>query len=146
MLDRPSFRPFLASTLTLLFLGFGTLALALLGFTPTVWPRWLFFFGCDLALTGLAMPAVWFLNLRFPSTPPAAPYVVVRQAMWVGVYGATLLWLQKDRLVSIWMAVGLVLGVGAIEYLIRMRERSRWTPAEPPEAPAADPQPPRRDA
>jgi hypothetical protein len=36
--------------------------------------------------------------------------------------------------------------VGAIEYLIRMRERSRWTPAEPPEAPAADPQPPRRDA
>ena len=146
MLERPSFRPFLTSTLTLLVLGFGTLALALLGFTPTVWPRWLFFFGCDLALTGLAMPAVWFLNLRFPSTPPASETVVVRQAMWVGVYGATLLWLQKDRLVSIWMAIGLALGVGAIEYLIRMRERSRWTPAVPTEPPAAKTQDPRPDA
>jgi hypothetical protein len=146
MLERPSFRPFLASTLTLLVLGLGTLALALLGFTPTVWPRWLFFFGCDLALTGLALPAVWFLNLRFPSTPPATESVVVRQAMWVGVYGATLLWLQKDRLVSVWLAFALVLGLGAIEYLIRMRERSRWTPAEPPEAPVAEPHDPRRDA
>jgi hypothetical protein len=129
-----------------LVLGSGTLALALLGFTPTVWPRWLFFFGWDLALTGLAMPAVWFLNLRFPSTPPATPPVVVRQAVWVGVYGATLLWLQKDRLVSIWLAVGLALGVGAIEYLIRMRERSRWTPVPPPEPPAAETPNPRRDA
>ncbi len=134
--DRPSFRPYLASTLVLIVLGLGLWALAFLAFQPTVWPRWLFFFGWDLALTGLAMPFAWFFNLRFPSVPPAEPPVIVRQAAWVGVYGATLLWLQKDRLVSIWVAAGLALGLIAIEYLIRMREKARWKPVPPPEPPS----------
>ncbi len=127
--DELPFRSYLASTIILIFFGLGLVALELFGFKPTVWARWLFFFGCDLGLTGLALPAAWFLNIRFPSKPPVEPYVVVRQAMWVGVYGATLLWLQKDRLVTFWMAAGLALGLAAIEYLIRMRERSRWKPA-----------------
>jgi hypothetical protein len=138
MNDRLSFRPYLTATISLLVLGLGTWALAILAFKPTVLPRWLFFFGWDLALTGLAMPVAWFFNLRFPSDPPAEPAVIVRQAIWVGVYGATLFWLQTVRLVTIWMVVGLALGVIAIEYLIRMRERSRWKPAPPPEAPASD--------
>ncbi len=135
--DRPSFRPFLAATVTLLILGLGIWVFAFLALTPTVWARWLFFFGWDLALTGLFMPVTWFLNLRFPSQPPVEQYVIVRQAIWVGVYGATLFWLQQARLVSIWMAGGLALGLAAIEYLIRMRERSRWKPA-PTEPPASD--------
>jgi hypothetical protein len=144
--DDLPFRSYLASTLTLFVLGLGLWALALFGFKPTVWARWLFFFGWDLGLTGLAMPIAWFLNLRFPSKPPAEPYVIVRQAMWAGVYGATLFWLQKDRLVSFWMAAGLALGLVAIEYLIRMRERSRWKPASLPEASVTDSQVPPPDA
>ncbi len=146
MEDQLPFRSYLASTLILILLGLSLWALAIFEFTPTVWARWLFFFGWDLALTGLAMPAVWFLNLRFPSKPPAEPYVVVRQAIWVGVYGATLFWLQKDRLISIWMAGGLALGLAAIEYLIRMRERSRWKPAPPPEPSVTDSEVPPPDA
>jgi hypothetical protein len=144
--DRPAFRPYLAATLILLFLGLGTLGLTLFAFQPTVWPRWLFFFGLDLALTGLALPAAWFLNLRFPSVPPAEPHVIVRQATWVGVYAATLFWLQKDRLVSVWMAMGLALGLVAIEYLIRMRERSRWKPVAPIEPAASGSEEPPPDA
>jgi hypothetical protein len=140
--DRPTFRTFLPSSITLLVLGLGLWALAFFGLKPTVWARWLFFFGWDLALTGLAMPAAWFLNLRFPSKPPAEPHVIVRQAIWVGVYTATLIWLQKDRLVSLGMAFGLALGLIAIEYLIRMRERSRWKPAPAPEPPGTDPEVP----
>jgi len=136
MNERPSFRPYLAATITLIVVGSGTWALAVFTLSPTVLPRWLFFFGWDLALTGLALPVAWFFNLRFPSTPPAEPAVIVRQAIWVGVYGATLFWLQTVRLVTIWMVVGLALGIMAIEYLIRMRERSRWKPSPPPEPPA----------
>ncbi len=133
---RPSFRPYLAATISLLVLGLGAWAAAVFALKPTILPRWLFFFGWNLALTGLAIPFTWFFNLRFPSDPPAEPAVIVRQAIWVGVYGATLLWLQTVRLVTIWMVLGLALGVIAIEYLIRMRERSRWKPAPPPEPPA----------
>ena len=123
-----SFLPYLASAISLILLGWGAAAFAIFGLTPTVWARWLLFFGGTLGLTGLALPVTWFLNLRFPSEPPAGPYVVVRQAIWVGLYGIVLAWLQQVRLVTIWTAIGLAFGLVAIEYLVRMREKARWQP------------------
>jgi hypothetical protein len=124
----PPFRPFLVAALLLFLLGGGLFALDVLALSPTVWARWLFFFAGTLALTALALPAAWFLNLRFPSKPPAGASVIVRQAAWVGVYGGLLAWLQQERLVSLGILVGLGLGLFVIEYLIRMRERSLWRP------------------
>jgi hypothetical protein len=124
----PSFRPYLSSTLTMLILGWGGLAVVVFGIPPAVWVRWAFFIFWTLALTGTALPATWFLNLRFPSDPPAESSVIVRQAIWVGVYGAILAWLEASSVVTIWIAIGLALGMIAIEYIIRMRERSRWRP------------------
>lgn len=136
MMDaRSTFRPYLASALTLFVFGTGAWAAAFFFLTPTVFARAVFFFGWDLALTGLGMPVSWFLNLRFPSHPPAEAPVIVRQAIWVGVFGATLLWLQESRLASLGIGLGLAIGLGAIEYLIRMRESSRWKPAPPAEPP-----------
>lgn len=126
--SNPPFRPFLTAAILLVLLGAGLFFLAVFAFTPTVWARWLFFFGGTLALTGLALPAAWFLNLRFPSEPPAGASVIIRQAAWVGVYGGLLAWLQQERLVSLGILVGLGLGLFVIEYLIRMRERSLWHP------------------
>ena len=136
MNPRPPFRPYLASTLTLILIGAGAALAAILALTPTVFARLLFYFGVDLALTGVGLPVSWFLNLRFPSKPPAEAQVVIRQAIWVGVYGATLLWLQESRLATLGIGLGLAVGLGVIEYLIRMRENSRWKPAPPAESPA----------
>ena len=124
-----SFRPYIASTLSLFIIGWGSVAFAIFRLTPTVWARWLLFFGGTLALTSLVLPVTWFLNLRFASDPPAGPAIIVRQAIWVGVYGALLTWLQQERLVTLWSGLGLAAGLIAIEYLIRMRENARWQPA-----------------
>ena len=138
-----SFLPYLTSAISLFILGWGAAAVAIFTLTPTVWARWLLFFGSTLGLTGMAMPATWFLNLRFPSEPPAGPHVIVRQAIWVGVYGAVLAWLQQARLVTIWTCLGLGLGLIAIEYFIRMREKARWQPKPAlEEQPQADSIPP----
>ena len=126
-----SFRPYLASAISLFIVGWGCAAFAVLNLTPTVWARWLLFFGGSLGLTGLALPVTWFLNLRFPSDPPVGGAVIVRQALWVGVYGALLTWLQQERLVTLWTCLGLAAGLFAVEYLIRMRENARWQPAAP---------------
>ena len=123
-----SFRPYIASTIILFIIGWGSSTFAVLTLTPTVWARWLLFFGGTLGLTSLALPATWFLNLRFPSKPPAGAAVIVRQAVWIGVYGALLTWLQQERLVTFWTGLGLAAGLGAIEYLARMRENARWQP------------------
>lgn len=130
-----SFRPYLVSTISLLVIGFGAVVFAIISLTPTLWARWLLFFGGTLGLTGLGLPVMWFLNLRFKSNPPAGAGVIVRQAIWVGIYGAVLIWLQQVRLVTLWNGLGLAAGLIAIEYLVRMREKARWQPKPVPQEP-----------
>jgi hypothetical protein len=126
----PSFRQYLYSSLFLIFIGWGGLILMIFVFNepPLVWARWGFFTLWFIALTGTALPVMYLLNQRFASEPPAEAQVIVRQALWVGVFGATLAWLQLGHLVTLWVWMGLAGGLIAIEYLIRLRERSHWRP------------------
>ena len=126
----PSFRQFLFSSLFLMIIGWGGLALLIFYFKvpPLVWARWGFFALWFIALTGTALPITFFFNLRFPSDPPAESNAIVRQALWVGFYGATLAWLQLGHLITLWAWMGLAGGLIGIESLIRWRERARWRP------------------
>lgn len=106
---------------------------------PLVWARWGFFALWFTALSGTALPAAYFLNLRFPSDPPAEPNSIVRQALWVGVYGCIVAWLQLGHVMAFWMWMSLAGGLAGVEYLIRLRERSRWyPPADPGESGRAE--------
>jgi hypothetical protein len=124
----PGFRPFGISSLILILVGWGGLSGILHLSWPIVWSRWGFFALLILALTGTVLPIVYFFHRRFPDSPPADANVIVRQAVWFGVYGATLAWLQLGRLVTVYVILGLAGGLLAIEYFIRLRERSRWKP------------------
>lgn len=127
---RLTFRYFLGSSITLFVAGWGGLLLMIFGFDvpPLVWARWGFFVLGIMAITGTALPVVYFIHRRFRSHPPVEPNVIVRQALWVGVYGATLAWLQLGRLVSLYVVLGLAAGLAAVEYFIRLRERAHWRP------------------
>ena len=128
---KPNFRPYLPPTLALTIIGWAGLYL-LISFTlPTLLPRWAFFFLTTLALSGTALPIVYFFHRRFDKEFPPAN-VVTRQALWVGVYGATLAWLQLGKVTNLSIVIGLALGLIAIETLIRLREKSQWTPPEIP--------------
>ena len=133
MTDTPSFRQYFFSSLFLMVIGWGGLGLLILVFAvpPLVWARWGFFALWFIALTGTALPITYFLNLRFLSEPPAESNVIVRQAMWVGFYGATLAWFQLGHLMTLWVWMGLGGGLIAVESLIRWRERARWRPPSP---------------
>ena len=111
-----------------MFVGWGGLILLIFVFEepPFVWARWAFFALWFIALAGTALPITYFLNLRFPSQPPADSKAIVREAMWVGFYGATLAWFQLGHLMALWIWMGLAIGLIAIESLIRWRERARW--------------------
>jgi hypothetical protein len=124
----PSVTAFLPAALLLALIGWGGLGVLILFTLPTVGPRWLFFFLSFLALTGTALPVVAFLNRRFPGEPPASQATVLRQAIWFGIYGATLAWLQIGRVLTPSLALLLALGLVLIEWLIRLRERSQWKP------------------
>jgi hypothetical protein len=136
----PATRQYVFSALFLMIVGWGGLALLIFVFSvpPFVWARWSFFALWFIALSGTALPVVYFLNVRFPSEPRAEPNVIVRQALWIGVYGATIAWLQLGQLATLWVWVGLGAGLVAIEYVIRSRERARW---RPPQESMQDPMP-----
>jgi hypothetical protein len=131
MSEFPSFRSFILPTLLLIFGGWGGVVALVFYTEPLVWMRWALFALLFLALTGTALPIVYFFHLRFPSEPPPGPRVILRQAQWVGVYVLILLWLRQGDLLSLWLILGLAGGLLAIEWLIRLRERSRWQPPVP---------------
>jgi hypothetical protein len=128
MSEFPSFRPFVLPTLLLVFGGWGGVVALVFYTEPLVWMRWALFALLFLALTGTALPFVYIFHVRYPSGAPIGPQVIVRQAQWVGVYGLILLWLLQGKLLSLWLTLGLAGGLLAIEWLIRLRERSHWEP------------------
>jgi hypothetical protein len=129
--EQLSFKPFGLSSLVLMLVGWGGLYLLITETLPYVWSRWGFFVLTLMAVTGTALPIVYFFHRRFPDETPLEAGVVVRQALWFGIYGATLAWLQLGRLVTVYIVLGLAGGLIAIEYFIRLRERSRWKPPVP---------------
>ncbi len=122
------FKPFGFSAFALVCIGWGGLYFVITQTLPFVWSRWGFFVLFLMALTGTALPIVYYLHRRFPAEPPADANVIIRQAMWVGVYGATLAWLQLGRLVTLYVILGLAGGLIAAEYFIRIREKATRRP------------------
>lgn len=108
----------------------GWLGLVLLFFNtlPTIGPRWLFFFLTTLAVTGPVIPVMAFLNIRFPSEPPATGKVILRESILAGIYVPTLAWLQLGRALTPVLVLLLAFGLFLIAWLIRLREKARWEP------------------
>jgi hypothetical protein len=124
----PPVRFFIPVSIFLFIVGWGGLALLVFNTLPTVGPRWLFFFLLVMALAGTVLPAVAFLNRRFPILPPATSGVIMRQATWVGLFGATIAWLQMGRVLTTPIVLLLAIGLGLVEFLLRLNERSQYKP------------------
>ncbi len=97
---------------------------------PTVPNRWVFYALLHIALTGTALPFVRLLNQRFGRERAAflPPGVLIRQAVWVGLFGTVCAWLRIPRLLSVPLAIVLIGALVIIEALLRLRERTRWRP------------------
>jgi hypothetical protein len=124
----PSLRKILFAGLILASIGWLGLWLILSQTFPTLGPRWLFFFLLTLALSGSAMPIIGFFHRRFPTNPPATSETVVRQSIWVGVYGNLLAWLQLGRVLNLALVVFMAVAFLVIEFFLSWRERSQFDP------------------
>ncbi len=94
---------------------------------PTADARWLFFMLGLSALTGTLVPIVRHLNRRF-GRAPAPAHVLLRRALWPALLGAVCAWLQIARTLT-WEIAALLAAIFIfIEWLLEVRERSRWDP------------------
>jgi hypothetical protein len=121
-------RPIMLTSVLLFIVGVVGLALLLILTVPTLGPRWLLFFLVTLAVSGLVLPAAYFLNIRFPSIPPVEAGILLREALFVGIYADLLIWLQFGKVLNFATGSFLLVGFALIEFLLRWRERSRFTP------------------
>lgn len=94
---------------------------------PTVPNRWAFYALLYIALTGSALPIVKLINRTF-NRRPIKPGVLLRQAMWFGLFGTTCVWLLVPRLLSLPIAVIFAVAILIIEGLLRLREGMQWQP------------------
>lgn len=126
--------PVLAAAAMLAGIGWVGLIALIIAAIPTLFPRWLFFALWLMALTGTAAPFVRLLHRRF--TPAAAPpvpgSVILRQSLWVGIFGAACAWLQIGRVFSIPVALLLAASLVTIEWFLRARDQSRRQLHVPP--------------
>ena len=111
----------------LMFVGWGGLLALLLLTVPHVFARWMFFLLALSALSGTAIPFIIFLSKRFGKTPISVD-VLMRRAIWVGVIGCILAWLQLGRALTWTIGLLIVSVIVSIECLIEIRERSLWNP------------------
>jgi len=123
---QPSYRWFTLPTLLMAIGGWVGLAIITNYTLPTVWPRWAFFALIVIALTGTAMPLVYLINRTFSNS--MRPATVLRESIWVGVFGATLTWLQLGRILNFSLGLWLLVGIVIIEYLMRWRENPNHAP------------------
>ena len=137
--EKPSFRPFLFPTILLMIAGWSGLLAVMNLNLPLLWPRWAFFALVVVACTGTALPISFLWNQRFLSNRAG---VVVRQAIWVGLYAAILAWLSIGRILNFSVALWFILGFIGLEFLLLLRERpTRSRMQREPSPPAADPDP-----
>ena len=127
-LPSPDYRSLIIAAIILAVIGWLGLYLLLTSTLPTVGPRWLFFFLWTLAITGTTLPFVWMLHRRFGASRPSPPSTLLREGLWIGLYTTLCIWLQINRSLSLSLAILLAVGIAAIEWFLRILERSAWRP------------------
>lgn len=75
-----------------------------------------------VTLTGLFLPLAYFLNKRFGRATTFPPLIVIlRQAMWVGLWGAFCTWLQMNRAFGVAIALLVAFVFLMVEILVQIR-------------------------
>ncbi|GAB4529473.1 MAG: hypothetical protein OHK0046_49390 [Anaerolineae bacterium] len=117
----------LIAALVMVVIGVGGGVLLILNNPPRLGAElWLFFILGHLAITGIAIPVVRYLNVRLTpiSDDPPPGGVIVRQSIWIGLFFVICAWLQILRALSFPAAFFIALVLVVIEVFLRYRELS----------------------
>jgi hypothetical protein len=92
---------------------------------PLALQRWLFLILLYTAITGTALPFIWYLNTRVSRRYPVTGGTLLRQGLWCGLFAVTAAWLQMSRALNSPTAFFLALSMIVIESFLRLRERAQ---------------------
>ncbi len=112
------------AALLMIGIGWGGLYSLVTSQLPSVGQRWLFFILLHLAVAGTMIPFLRYINVRTTPITRAVPPsgVIVRQAVWFGMYAVACAWLQILRALTVPILFFLALAFVVIEIFLRSRE------------------------
>jgi hypothetical protein len=115
------FSKILMTAFILTFIGLTGLAVMIFFTEPTLGPRWLGYFFLTLLVSGLILPFVHLFQRRI-AKQPVSDGVLIREALWFGIYVDLIAWLQLGRVLNGLIAIFLAGGFVVLEVLLRMSE------------------------
>lgn len=84
---------------------------------------WVFLAGVLVVITGVSVPLAYVLNQRFSQNESSQFLVVLRQAMWIGLWFAFCIWLQMNRTLGLGIALLVAAVFIVVEVLLQVRTR-----------------------
>ena len=124
----PPVKTFLPISLILAIPGWILLIYLVTKTVPELQNRWLFYAAIVITVTGSSFPAVAYLNRVIKPFGSANYEIVIREGIMIGLYTAILLWLNNGQVLSFGLALILAVGLTLVALLIRLRNRSAWSP------------------
>jgi len=121
----PPFGKILISSVFLTILGGGGLAFIFIFYEPTLGPRWMFFFFLTIIGAGIALPISYLIQRRFANQVILSK-VLIREAIFFGVFLALIAWLQLGRILTNLIIILISIGFILIEMLLRMAENATF--------------------
>jgi hypothetical protein len=115
------FSKILMTAFILTFIGLTGLAVMVFFTEPTLGPRWLGYFFLTMLASGLMLPFVHIFQRRI-AKQPVSDGVLIREALWFGIYVDLMAWLQLGRVLNALIAIFLAGGFIVLEVLLRMSE------------------------
>jgi hypothetical protein len=115
------FSKILMAAFILTFIGLTGLAVMVFFTEPTLGPRWLGYFFLTMLASGLILPCVFIFQRRI-AKQPVSDGVLIREALWFGIYVDLIAWLQLGRVLNALIAIFLAGGFIVLEVLLRMSE------------------------
>lgn len=111
--------------------GLAGLAVVIFFTEPLLAPRWLAYFFLTLLAAGLSLPFVYIFQRRIAKAP-VPDSILVREALWFGVFVDLVVWLQLGRVLNGLLAVFLAGGFMILEVLLRLAETALFKPDASP--------------
>jgi hypothetical protein len=99
---------------------------------PVLGPRWLAYFFLTLLASGLSLPFVHILQRRI-ATAAVPDSVLIREALWFGIFVDLITWLQLGRVLNGLLVVFLAGGFIVLEMLLRLAETALFKPDASPD-------------
>jgi hypothetical protein len=84
---------------------------------------WVFLAGVLVVITGASLPLAYVINQRFGQSKSSQFLVVLRQAMWIGIWFAFSIWLQMNRTFGWGVAILVAAVFIVVEVLLQVRTR-----------------------